>query len=288
MNYSHVLGLEFRCIKWQNQPSLLILIFLAYLLYLTTKLCWFTTYLQNSAQVLLSVTRYWLIISSLQWTASLEITHLFDVINGGNNSSSWVKIVWVVNFCILGHQHLSPHYSHCACHQPHFPSQKSTPTLSNCFCFFFGSLLMGRGRRKESCGQFLISQHSDSPRKQRLRDASSALPPSTSFAQFLQQQKTLHNSSNNKKNIRRISFDNNYFAQFHHLHRTWKSGLLAKRKQKTYLAAVIRKLNRNHVLDIVFWESFFCCFCEETVIHQHCSHICKTQNTHTLCGKKHT
>ncbi len=147
---------------------------------------------------------------------------------------------------------------------------------------------MGRGRRKESCGQFLISQHSDSPRKQRLRDASSALPPSTSFAQFLQQQKTLHNSSNNKKNIRRISFDNNYFAQFHHLHRTWKSGLLAKRKQKTYLAAVIRKLNRNHVLDIVFWESFFCCFCEETVIHQHCSHICKTQNTHTLCGKKHT
>ncbi len=69
---------------------------------------------------------------------------------------------------------------------------------------------------------------------------------------------------------------------------TWKSGSLAKRKQKKNLAAVIKKLNRNHVLDIVFWESFFCCFCEETIIHQHCSHICKTQNTHTFCEKKHT
>jgi hypothetical protein len=54
------------------------------------------------------------------------------------------------------------------------------------------------------------------------------------------------------------------------------------------LAAVIRKLNRNHVLDIIFWESFFCCFCEETIIHQHCSHICKTKNTHTFCEKNHT
>ncbi len=76
------------------------------------------------------------------------------------------------------------------------------------FLFCFSSLVVGRGRSKESCEQFLISQHSDSPRKQRLRDASSALPPSPSFAQFLQlqdlaqflqQQKTLHNSSNNKK-----------------------------------------------------------------------------------------
>ncbi len=35
------------------------------------------------------------------------------------------------------------------------------------FLFCFGSLVVGRGRSKESCEQFLISQHSDSPRKQR-------------------------------------------------------------------------------------------------------------------------
>ncbi len=165
------------------------------------------TYLQNSAHVLLSVTRYWLIISSLQWRASLGITHLFDVINGGNNSSSWVKIVGVVNFCILGHQHLSPHYSHCACHQPHFHSQKSTPTLSNCFCFLWFS---GGGKRKKERKLWTISNFPTFrlPKKTEIKRCilcpssltkictiplvtrSCTIPSTTkNFAQFLQQQK---------------------------------------------------------------------------------------------------